>query len=99
MARAKRTEFGRLRAKYFMTLQQAAELFSVTVRTIRNWDRRKAPAYATRELLRRDRSLSGFHPAWAGFRIGWDGALYGPNKLRIRAENLRRDCILILRRV
>jgi hypothetical protein len=94
MARPKRTEFGRLRAKYFMTLQQAAELFSVTVRTIRNWDRRKAPAYATRELLRRDRSLSGFHPAWAGFRIGWDGALYGPNRIRISPEHLRRSGLM-----
>ena len=96
MRRRKRTEFGRLRAKYFMTPQQAAEQFGVTVRTIRNWDKIKPNRLALRELMRRDRDLGGLHPSWAGFRIGWDGAPYGPNRLRLLPEVLRRSSLMPL---
>lgn len=51
---------------------------------------KKAPRYATRELQRKDRQLGGYHPAWDGFRIGWNGTLYGPNKKRVRPETLWR---------
>lgn len=90
MRRRKLTEFGRLRRKLFISVDDCIQFFEVTRRTVWNWDYRKAPRHAVRELLRRDRSLAGFHPDWTGFRIGWDGALYGPGRLRIRARTLRR---------
>jgi hypothetical protein len=89
--RKRKSEFEKLRGKLFISRKQASELFSVTERTIRNWDQKNAPAWALRELLRHDRQLSGYHPAWNGFRIGWDGWLYGPNKVRVNPESLRRS--------
>lgn len=83
------TEFGKLRRKYFISRPDAARLFEVSVRTIRNWDTKKAPTWALRVLQRKDRQLGGIDPAWTGFRIGWDGALYGPNRLRVRPDHLR----------
>lgn len=89
--RRKKTEFEKLRGKLFISRKEAAVLFSVTERTIRNWEAKKAPQWALRELMRQDRQLSGYHPAWNGFRIGWNGWLYGPNKLRVNPESLRRS--------
>jgi hypothetical protein len=66
--RRRLTEFGKLRRKLFITRRQAAQ-FEVTERTINNWDYRKTPAWALRMLQRQDRSLSGLHPDWAGFKI------------------------------
>lgn len=93
MPRKRLTEFGKLRRKLFITRAQASALFEVTERTVNNWDYRKAPRYALRALQRQDRQLSGFHPSWVGFRIGWDGALYGPHKLRIKPEWLTREAL------
>lgn len=89
MPRKAHSEFWRQRRKFYISTQAAAELFTVTERTIRNWDRRGAPAWAMRELLIRDRCLGGIHPAWQGFRIGWNGKLYGPHGLILRPEALR----------
>ena len=89
--RKKKTEFEKLRGKLFISRKDAAVLFEVTERTIRNWEKKKAPQWALRELMRQDRQLSGYHPAWNGFKIGWDGWLYGPNKIRVNPEALRRS--------
>ena len=78
----------------FITRSQAAAQFEVTERTINNWDYRKTPAWALRMLQHQDRSLSGLHPDWAGFRIGWDGVLYGPHRLRVKAEHLRHEALI-----
>lgn len=92
--RKRLTEFGKLRRRYFITRRQAAELFEVTERTINVWDYRKAPRYALRALQRKDRQLSGIDPRWSGFRIGWDGALYGPDRLRIKPDMLAHVALI-----
>lgn len=89
MPRKAHSEFWKMRRKFYISNNDAAELFGVTPRTIRNWDRRGAPAWAMRELMIRDRCLGGIHPAWLGFRIGWNGWLYGPHGLKLRPEALR----------
>lgn len=93
MARRKLTEFGKLRRRYFLSQKDAARQFEVTTRTIRNWDYRSAPRYALRALQRQDRQLGGIHPDWCGFRIGWNGWLYGPERIRIKAETLKRQAL------
>lgn len=91
MARRKLSEFGKLRRKLFMSVDEAVEMFEVTKRTIRNWEYGNAPKMVIRMMQRQDRSLSGLHPAWEGFRIGWNGWLYGPNRLRVHPRSLRRS--------
>jgi hypothetical protein len=89
MPRKKKSEFYRLRRKFFLTIPQAAIWFEVTERTIRNWDERGAPRLALRLLQERERRLSSWHPDWAGFKIGHNGKLYGPNRLQLSAEHIR----------
>jgi len=95
MRRKRKSEFYRLRRYLFLDIPTAAQWFEVTERTIRNWDQKGAPKLAMRLLQERERRLSSWHPDWHGFRIGRDGKLYGPNRLRLSAEHLRhwRDII------
>lgn len=93
MPRKRLTEFGKLRRKLFISRAEASTLFEVTERTINHWDYDKAPAHALRTLQRQDRQLSGIDPRWTGFRIGWDGWLYGPHKLKLKAETLCREAL------
>jgi hypothetical protein len=51
-----------------------------------------------RELMIRDRQLGGLHNAWKGWKIGWDGVLYGPDKIRLRAEALHHAGLFFGRR-
>lgn len=89
MARKKKSEFGKLRKKYGISISEAATAFEVTERTIRNWDRDGAPRLVMRLLWERQGRLDAIHPDWRGFKIGGNGKLYGPNGLQFRAEYLR----------
>jgi hypothetical protein len=95
MPRKKKSEFYRLRRKFFLTIPQAAAWFEVTERTIRNWDERGAPKLAMRLMQERERRLSSWHPDWAGFKLGYNGKLYGPNRLQLSAEHIRNWPALI----
>lgn len=98
MPRIAHSEFWRMRRKFYISTQAAAALFTVTPRTIRNWDRRGAPGWAMRELLTKDRQLGGLHHAWHGWRIGWDGVLYGPDRIRLKPEALHHAGLFFGRR-
>lgn len=90
MPRIKKSEFHRLRRKFFIDIPQAAELFQVTERTIRNWDKDGAPPLAMRLLAERSRELGSLHPQWHGFKIDLRGKLRGPGGLIVSPEALRR---------
>jgi hypothetical protein len=90
MPRRKLSEFGRLRRKYRLSLDDCAELFGVTTRTIRNWDYREPKPLILDRLRQRDRHLSALHPAWTGFKIDLKGKLRGPGGLIVDPEGLRR---------
>lgn len=72
----------------FVCPQKAAELLGVTVRTVRNWDRRGSPVPVMRLLQLLAGDVAGLYPAWRGFQLRPDG-LSGPGKLRIGIEQLR----------
>lgn len=88
-AKRSRSEFEQLRKKFGMGINQAAEYFEVTPRTIHNWDRDGAPKLVMRLLWERQGRLDAIHPDWRGFKIGVNGKLYGPNKLQVSAEYMR----------
>jgi transcriptional regulator with XRE-family HTH domain len=52
-----------------LSRQQVAETFSVTERTVRNWENKGAPDYAYKYLLLMKGRLDFFGKAWEGFRI------------------------------
>jgi DNA-binding transcriptional regulator YiaG len=91
----KKSDFAQFRGKFFLSIPKAAELFGVTERTVRNWDRDGAPAMAMKLAAVYRRDLSGYHPDWKGFTIGVNGKLYGPNKVQLSAEHIRhwRACV------
>jgi DNA-binding transcriptional regulator YiaG len=91
----KKSEFAKFRSKFFLSIAQAAELFGVTERTIRNWDANGAPPIAMKLVAIYQRDLSGYHPDWRGFKIGVNGKLYGPNQVQLSAEHIRhwRACV------
>jgi hypothetical protein len=61
--------------------RKAAEVFGVSVRTVRNWERKEAPKPALAWLrIAYERDLGCIHPDWSGWRIGLDGKLHGPGK-------------------
>lgn len=88
--RRARSQFHMLRVQFGLRDRAtAAEYFSVSERTITNWDRDGAPDLAMKLLMCRTRSLSALHPDWHGFTIGANGKLYGPNRLQLSADHLR----------
>lgn len=92
----KLSAFLKLRRRYFVSQARAALVFGVTVRTVRNWERREAPRPVLAYLqIAYERDLGAIHPDWRGFRIGLNGKLYGPEKLQISAWHLRhwRECV------
>lgn len=86
----KLSEFAKLCRQRRISIQEAAELFQVTPRTVRNWLERGAPPLVMRRLWEEDGRLDALHPSWVGFKIGANGKLYGPNRLQFSPEYLRR---------
>jgi transcriptional regulator with XRE-family HTH domain len=93
--KATRSNFHRLRVALGLSREDAARLFEVSVRTINNWDRDEAPGMALKILALQSRDLGAIHPDWAGFKIGSNGKLYGPGRLQLSAEHVRRYPLLI----
>jgi len=52
-----------------LTSSKVAELFSVTERTIRNWEKKGAPPYVDKFLMLYEGRLDFFGKAWIGFRL------------------------------
>lgn len=71
-----RTKFQQWRKRYGVSIPDAAQLFGVTEKTIRNWDKREAPLLALRMVQIFERDLSGLHSTWKGISIRPDGKLY-----------------------
>ena len=86
----KQCEFKRIRRQRRISTKDAARLFEVTERTIRNWDRRGAPRLAMRLLCEVEGRLDALHPDWKGWTISTNGKLYGPNRLQFSAAYLAR---------
>lgn len=96
MGRKKVPAFLALRRRYFVSQARAAEIFGVTARTVRNWERRDAPRWVLAWLrIAYERDLGTIHPDWAGWRIGLDGKLHGPQKIHLSARLLAhwRMCV------
>lgn len=88
MSRPKKSEFLKIREKRGLSVQAAADLFEVTPRTVRNWDRKGAPKLVMRLFWGMDGRLECLDPRWKGFKIGVDGKLRGPNGFVATSENL-----------
>jgi DNA-binding XRE family transcriptional regulator len=71
-----RTKFQQWRKRYGVSVPAAAQLFDVTEKTVRNWDKREAPTLALRMCDIFQRDLSGLHPSWSGISLRPDGKLY-----------------------
>lgn len=84
------SEFEKIRRRRALGVQELARLFEVTPRTVHNWSSKGAPPLVMRRLWELDGRLDALHPAWAGFKIGANGKLYGPNKLQFSPAYLRR---------
>lgn len=93
MSHKKLSSFAKFTRKYRLSVKEAARVFEVTERTVRNWKYKEPPRWVRRAMERQDRWLSGIHPDWAGFRIGWNGKLYGPYGFQVSAEYLRHEAV------
>lgn len=71
-----KTKFHSWRKKYGMTIPDCAQLFDVTHRSIRNWDKTEAPSWVFRMIHLFDRDLGGLHPDWKGITIKPNGKMY-----------------------
>lgn len=71
-----RTRWQQWRKRYGVSIPDAAQLFGVTEKTVRNWDKREAPTLALRMCDIFQRDLSGLHSTWRGISIRPDGKLY-----------------------
>ena len=71
-----RTKWQQWRKRYGVSIPDAAQLFGVTEKTVRNWDKREAPLLALRMVQIFERDLSGLHSTWKGISIRPDGKLY-----------------------
>lgn len=52
-----------------LTRKQCSELFSVTEKTIYNWEKKSPPPYADKFLMLYEGRLDFFGKAWKGYRI------------------------------
>ena len=71
-----RTKFAQFRKRHNLSVPEAAQLFGVTERSVRNWDQREAPPMVLRMIQIFERDLSGLHSTWKGISIRPDGKLY-----------------------
>lgn len=71
-----KTKFHSWRKRYGVTIPSAAHLFGVTEKTVRNWDKREAPALVQRMIHIFERDLGGLHPDWRGITLRPNGKLY-----------------------
>lgn len=93
-----KSEFLKWRTRHGINQEAAAVLFDVETNVIEDWDKLGAPTIVHRLIGVMNRDLSGFHPEWKGWKVGYDGKLYGPDKLRL-AEHQLRMLPVILRRL
>lgn len=71
-----RTKFQQWRKRHNVSVPEAAQLFGVTERSVRNWDQREAPPMVMRIVQIFERDLSGLHSSFKGISIRPDGKLY-----------------------
>jgi len=90
-----KSEFLKWRTRHGINLDAAAILFDVEPYVIEDWDKLGAPTIVHRLIGVMNRDLSGFHPAWKGWKVGYDGKLYGPEKLRLAEHQLRMFPVIL----
>ncbi len=85
MARTRKSDFYRLRLQLALDQNNAANLAGVTLRTIRNWDKKGAPHIAMRLFYLWDKRAVR-EPGWEGWMFS-RGALQR-GKIRIKPQSL-----------
>jgi DNA-binding XRE family transcriptional regulator len=83
-----KTKFQQWRKRYAVSIPDAAQLFGVTEKTVRNWDKREAPLLALRMVQIFERDLGGLHPTFRGISIRPDGKLYLGAMIGSRSGNV-----------
>jgi hypothetical protein len=86
-ARSK-SAFQSWRKKHGVTVHDAASLFAVTERCIRNWDKKDAPPLAKRMIQIFTRDLGGLHPSWKGISIKPNGKMYFKGMVGGQSQNV-----------
>lgn len=82
-------EYRRLAKKHFIDSKRAKAFFFISEKTARRWYRHGAPLHVVEYLkVVCERNLAGIHPDWKGWRIGFNGKLYG-HGMQIRPEMLK----------
>ncbi|BCX89510.1 hypothetical protein MIN45_P1883 [Methylomarinovum tepidoasis] len=82
-------EFAHLRLLAgFPDRESAASFCGVTVRTVRNWEKRGAPPYIVKLFQQAQGDLSWAHPSWQGFRL-WREHLFTDGNYPLTAGQLR----------
>jgi phage terminase Nu1 subunit (DNA packaging protein) len=71
-----KSPFQSWRKKNGILVHQAAHLFGVTERSVRNWDTRGCPDLVNRMIDLFERDLGGLHPDWKGISIKPNGKMY-----------------------
>jgi hypothetical protein len=89
------SEFFKWRKRHSITPEAAAVLFDVDASVIDQWDASGPPTMVYRLIGLMNRDLSGFHPAWKGWKLGFDGKLYGPSKIRLAEHQLRMFPVIL----
>ena len=90
-----KSEFIKWRKRHSITPEAACVLFDVEPYIIEDWDTRGAPTIVHRLIDMMNRDLSGFHPAWKGWKLGHDGKLYGPSRIRLAEHQIRMFPVIL----
>lgn len=69
-------EYKRLKRRFFIPERKIADIFCVSMKTVKRWERTGAPMHVVRFLqFIYERNLESINNEWKGFKIGFDDCL------------------------